>query len=88
MPVGKKKRRKKKWKGLDKYLLGAVIYIVGWSVAFFVSWLFLKQEPSILEGCILAPGVVEMIACAFIKQGKTKYGGNVNEQTGTETEQS
>lgn len=62
-------------KTLDKYLLWAIGYIVAWSVVFFIAWCFKNQEPSVLEGCILAPGVVEMICGAVIKHGKTKYGG-------------
>lgn len=62
-------------KTLDKYLLWAITYIVAWSVAFFIAWLVLRIEPSTLEGCILAPAVVEMVACAFVQHGKTKYGG-------------
>lgn len=58
---------------LDKYLLWAIIYIAAWSVAFFVAWIIKGEEPSVLEGCILAPGVVEMIVCALIKRGNTKY---------------
>lgn len=57
-------------KTLDKYLLWAIEYIVGWSIAFFIAWLKLGVEPSTLEGCILAPAVIEMVACAFIQHGK------------------
>lgn len=69
-PNSQRRRRRKRDKNLDKYLMGAIAYIVCWSVAFFAAWLALKMEPGILEGCILAPGVVEMVMCAWIKKGK------------------
>lgn len=58
-------------KNLDKYVIGAMLYILAWSVAFFVSWIVLGEEPSTLEGCILAPGVVELVCTAFIQRGKS-----------------
>lgn len=64
-------------KTLDKYLLWAIAYIVAWSIAFFIAWIKFQIEPTTLEGCILAPAVVEMVACAFIQHGKT---GKNNEQ--------
>lgn len=57
-------------KNLDKYVIGAMLYILAWSVAFFVSWIVLHEEPSTLEGCILAPGVVELVCTAVIQHGK------------------
>lgn len=60
----------------------AIAYIVGWSIAFFVSWLFKGEEPSVLEGCILAPGVVELVACAFIKTNQK--GGEIDQGTDCE----
>lgn len=57
-------------KSLDKYVIGAMLYIMAWSVAFFVSWSVLHEEPSTLEGCILAPGVVELVCTAIIQRGK------------------
>lgn len=57
-------------KTLDKYVLGAMAYIFGWSLAFFVAWVCMREEPSTLEGCILAPGVVELICTAVIQHGK------------------
>lgn len=57
-------------KDLDKYVLIAMVYIFGWSLAFFIAWLVLGEEPSVLEGCILTPGVVELVCTAFIKSGK------------------
>lgn len=68
-------------KTLDKYLMWAIAYIVAWSIAFFVAWIKFQIEPTVLEGCILAPGVVEMIACAFIQNGKK--GTNNDEGTNT-----
>lgn len=59
-------------KKLDRYVLGAMLYIIGWSVAFFVAWLVKNQEAAVLEGCILAPGAVELVCAAWIKQGKGK----------------
>lgn len=59
-------------KDLDKYVLIAMVYIFGWSLAFFIAWLVLGEEPSVLEGCILTPGVVELVCTAFIKSGKRK----------------
>ena len=56
-------------KNLDKYVIGAMLYIMAWSVA-FLSWLVLHEEPSTLEGCILAPGVVELVCTAIIQRGK------------------
>lgn len=61
-------------KTMDKYLLWAIAYIVIWSIAFFIAWLVKDNEPTILEGCILAPGVLEMLACAYIKRGKVENG--------------
>lgn len=60
----------KKTKSLDKYVVAAMIYIVAWSVAFFISWIVFQNEPSVLEGCILSPGVAELVCCAWIKQKK------------------
>lgn len=57
-------------KDLDKYVLTAMLYIFGWSLAFFIAWIVIGEEPSILEGCILTPGVVELICTAYIKLGK------------------
>lgn len=71
-----RKRRKKNgsaWKSLDVYVAVAAFYIIGWSVAFFVPWVMLELEPGTLEGCILAPGVVELVCTAWIKQDKRKY---------------
>jgi len=62
----------KKTKSLDKYVVAAMLYIFGWSVAFFISWIVFQNEPSVLEGCILSPGVVELVCCAWIKQKKTE----------------
>lgn len=59
-------------KDLDKYVLIAMLYIFGWSLAFFIAWLVKGEEPSVLEGCILTPGVVELVCTAFIKHGKNK----------------
>lgn len=70
-----RKRRRQRMRTLDKYLIWAVLYIVGWSIAFFCAWIVFQTEPSILEGCILTPGVVELIACAWIKQGKNSADG-------------
>ena len=60
----------KKTKSLDKYVVAAMIYIFGWSIAFFVAWIVKGEEPSVLEGCILSPGVVELVCAAWIKRGK------------------
>lgn len=57
-------------KSLDKYVIGAMLYILSWSIAFFVSWVILHEEPSTLEGCILTPGVVELVCTAIIQHGK------------------
>jgi hypothetical protein len=57
-------------KTLDKYVIGAMAYIFGWSLAFFAAWICLGEEPSTLEGCILAPGVVELVCTAVIQRGK------------------
>lgn len=57
-------------KNLDKYVVGAMLYILAWSVVFFVSWIVKGEEPSTLEGCILAPGVVELVCTAIIQHGK------------------
>ena len=65
----------KKTKSLDKYVVAAMIYIVAWSIAFFAAWIVKGEEPSVLEGCILSPGVVELVCAAWIKRGK----GAVNE---------
>lgn len=59
-------------KTLDKYVIGAMAYIFGWSLAFFAAWICLGEEPSTLEGCILAPGVVELVCTAIIQRGKVK----------------
>lgn len=67
-----RKISKKRIKKMDMYLIGAVLYITAWSIAFFIAWIALEQEPTILEGCILAPGVVEMVACAWIKRAEPK----------------
>lgn len=61
-----------KMKSLDKYVVIAMLYIFGWSLAFFIAWLIFREEPSVLEGCILAPGVVELVCTAFIQHGKKK----------------
>lgn len=60
----------KKTKSLDKYVVAAMIYIVAWSIAFFAAWIVKGEEPSVLEGCILSPGVVELVCAAWIKRGK------------------
>jgi len=60
----------KKTKSLDKYVVAAMIYIVAWSIAFFTAWIVKGEEPSVLEGCILSPGVVELVCAAWIKRGK------------------
>lgn len=60
----------KKTKNLDKYVVAAMIYIVAWSIAFFTAWIVKGEEPSVLEGCILSPGVVELVCAAWIKRGK------------------
>lgn len=65
----------KKTKNLDKYVVAAMLYIVVWSIAFFTAWMIKGEEPSVLEGCILSPGVVELVCAAWIKRGK----GAVNE---------
>lgn len=41
----------------------------------FTAWIVKGEEPSVLEGCILSPGVVELVCAAWIKRGK----GAVNE---------
>lgn len=66
---------KKKFKdlGLDGYVLGAVLYIVGWSIVFFIAWLVIREEPAVLEGCILTPGVVELGYTAWLRSNKRKY---------------
>lgn len=74
------KKRKKKKKSLDMYVITALLYIIAWSVTFFVAWVVKDNEPSVLEGCILAPGVVELVACAWIKAGKTKWGQSSPDQ--------
>lgn len=60
----------KKTKSLDKYVVAAMLYIVAWSIAFFAAWMIKGEEPSVLEGCILSPGVVELVCAAWIKRGK------------------
>lgn len=60
----------RKLKNLDRYVVTAMVYIFGWSIAFFVAWLVKGEEPSVLEGCILSPGVVELVCAAWIKRGK------------------
>lgn len=67
-------------KDLDKYVLIAMVYIFGWSLAFFIAWLVLGEEPSVLEGCILTPGVVELVCTAFIKSGKKHKDGSESEE--------
>lgn len=63
----------KKIDNLSKWVIAAALYIVAWSVVFFIAWLVKGEEPSVLEGCILTPGVVELICSAVIKRGKTIY---------------
>lgn len=63
----------KKIDNLSKWVIVAALYIVAWSVVFFIAWLVKGEEPSVLEGCILTPGVVELICSAVIKRGKTTY---------------
>lgn len=65
---------KKKLDKLDLYVIGSAVYIAAWSVAFFIAWCLMETEPNTLEGCILAPGVVEMVMCAIIKRGKQQCG--------------
>lgn len=71
-------------KTLDRYVLGAMIYISGWSIAFFISWILTGAEPSTLEGCILSPGVVELICTTIIK--KSKGGESGDDSDGNEEE--
>ncbi|SDZ87949.1 hypothetical protein SAMN02745687_00909 [Lachnospiraceae bacterium NK3A20] len=59
-------------KKLDMYIVLAMLYITGWSIAFFIAWIRLGVEPSTLEGCILTPGVVELVCGAWIKSGRQK----------------
>ena len=59
---------------LSKWVIAAALYIVTWSVVFFVAWMMKGEEPSVLEGCILTPGVVELICSAGIKRGRTTSG--------------
>lgn len=54
------------------WTVAAALYIVGWSVTFFIAWCVFREEPGILEGCILAPGVVELVMAAVLKLGKNK----------------
>lgn len=61
----------KKIDNLSKWVIAAALYIVAWSIVFFIAWLVKGEEPSVLEGCILTPGVVELICSAVIKRGKT-----------------
>lgn len=56
---------------LSKWVIAAALYIVTWSVVFFIAWLVKGEEPSVLEGYILTPGVVELVCSAVIKRGKT-----------------
>lgn len=56
---------------LSKWVIAAALYIVTWSVVFFIAWLVKGEEPSVLEGCILTPGVVELVCSAVIKRSKT-----------------
>ena len=58
------------WKSLDRYVVTAMLYILGWSIAFYVAWIIKGEEPSVLEGCILTPGAVELVCAAWIKNGK------------------
>lgn len=60
----------RKLKNLDRYVVTAMLYICGWSIAFFIAWIVKGEEPSVLEGCILSPGVVELVCAAWIKRGK------------------
>lgn len=70
----RKKSRQNKREKMDVFVLSAMLYIVAWSVAFFIAWLVKNNEPGVLEGCILAPGVAELICTAWIKSSKNKYG--------------
>lgn len=63
---------KKKMDNLTKWTLAAALYIVFWSITFFIAWCLKGEEPGILEGCILAPGVTELICGAVLKLGKNK----------------
>lgn len=63
----------KKIDNLSKWVIAAALYIVAWSVVFFIAWLVKGEEPSVLEGCILTPGVVELVCSTVIKRGKTTY---------------
>lgn len=60
----------KKVDNLSKWVIAAALYIVTWSIVFFIAWVVKGDEPSVLEGCILTPGVVELICSAVIKHGK------------------
>lgn len=71
--VGSSRRRRKKKQNLDKFVVLAMLYIFGWSVAFFVSFLATGNEPGVLEGCILTPGVVELVCTTALKNSKNKY---------------
>lgn len=77
--IGMSSTGKKKKDNITKWTIAAALYIVGWSVTFFVSWCVFREEPGILEGCILAPGVVELVMSAVLKLGKNNK--EVKEQT-------
>jgi len=68
--VRKKRKQKKKRNDLDTFVFLAMAYIFGWAIAFFVAWCIKDIEPSILEGCILAPGIMELMCTTYIQTHK------------------
>ena len=52
---------------IDVFVIGACIYLILFSLAFFIAWCLLGVEPSTLEACILAPGVIELMCTTYIK---------------------
>lgn len=62
----------KKKNDLDVFVYLAFGYIAIWSLLFFIAWCVYQIEPSTLEACILAPGVIELICTAYIQSHKPK----------------
>ena len=67
-------RPKKPIDSITKWTIAAAAYVISWSIIFYISWIITREEPSVLEGCILSPGVVEMGYTAVLKLAKNKRG--------------
>ena len=61
-----KKRRKKKWKTLDKVLLGVAVFLIIFIAAMIVTFWRFQSVPDALIDAVLRAGGVEAVITATI----------------------